>query len=564
MLWLAMGAGAAMAQVVPALQVSQGPIPIQGHAQAWVDATGEAQVARVAFDPSIRWSDTTESQIYPLATGKVLWLRFTVPASPNAERWYLEVPYPSVNRVTLYTSDFFGRWAAQNAGDTIAVADWPVPHRHPLLPLAASPQAPRVYLLRVENAHSFSAPMALATDSYLSQSEQQVSLIVGMYFGLALLAILLAVLGAISMRDRGCALYAASVAVLALAQAAMMGMAGMHLWPRWPWWNDVSPIVLPVLGVGIVQAFFGATVSLGERSPRLNYLLNGVALAAVPVALAILLVEPSKRIALMVPYIVVATNVGLALVVWALRRGDRYAPWLLAGAVPVAIGAIFPLARTIGLIPVGFLSQWGMQLGIAVELPVLLVMLLLRSQHRREHTRRMQELDRIDPATGLINASVFHERLVRLVSRSVRLKIRSALLLVDLVNIEHIRKDFGREAAQELPLHVAGRLLATSRDIDTVARLSETRFGVLLEGPLTADEVAAAGPRIVARCLMPFKDKPLEWAAQVRVAQALIPMDGTDPAALMGQLETLLITATGDPKRAVYLLRPVPVPGAIF
>ena len=43
---------------------------------------------------------------------------------------------------------------------------------------------------------------------------------------------------------------------------------------------------------------------------------------------------------------------------------------------------------------------------------------------------------------------------------------------------------------------------------------------LLLEGPLHADEVAEAGPRIVARCLMPFKGHPLEWSAQVRVAES--------------------------------------------
>jgi len=240
--------------------------------------------------------------------------------------------------------------------------------------------------------------------------------------------------------------------------------------------------------------------------------------------------------------------------VWATLRGDRYAPWVLAGSLPVAIGAAFPLARTAGLIPVSFWTMHGMQIGIAIELPILLVMLMIRSQQRREHARRIQGLDRIDPATGLINAHVFHERLVRLIARSQRLKIRSAILLVEIVNIDQIRRTFGDEATQELPLRVAGRLLSVARDIDSVARLSDYRFGVLLEGPLKADEVAEAGPRLVARCLMPFKSRPLEWTAQVRVAQGLIPMDGTDPNVLIGQLETLLASAGPDNKRAVLML----------
>jgi len=241
-------------------------------------------------------------------------------------------------------------------------------------------------------------------------------------------------------------------------------------------------------------------------------------------------------------------------VVWSAMRGDRYAPWVLVGAAPLAVGSMFPLARAAGLIPTGFWTTHGMQVAIAVELPILLMVMVLRSQHRREHVRRIQGLDRIDPATGLINAAVFHERLVRLIARSQRLKFRSAVLLVDLSNIDQIRRQFDPESARELTLRVAGRLLSVAREIDTVARLSEHRFGVLLEGPLHAEEVAEAGPRIVARCLMPFKGHPLEWSAHVRVAQALIPMDGTDPAQLIGRLELLLASAPPDSRRAVFML----------
>ncbi|TWO72135.1 diguanylate cyclase [Caenimonas sedimenti] len=547
-------AGLAHGRTVLELDLTRQPIPLADWGDAWLDATGETQIDHVSSDPAIPWQPTAQDAIYPLTTGKVLWIRFTVPPAPDRERWYLEVPYPSVNRATLYSRDPLDRWQPQHAGDTLPVADWPVPHRHPLLPLAVSAVHPRHYMLRVENPHSFSAPLTFVSESYLGRTEQRTSFVLGMYFGLAALALVLSVLGAASLRDRAYWLYAGSVALLALTQAAMTGLAGLHLWPRSPWWADVSPIVLPVLGVGVVQLFFAAVVSLADRSRRLNLLVTATGLLSIPVALAILWVEPSQRIKWMVPYIVVASHVGLGAVIWAARRGDRYAWWLLAGSLPVAIGAIFPLARTAGYIPVSFLTMYGMQIGIAVELPLLLVMLMLRSQARREQRRRVQGLDRIDPATGVLNAHVFHERLVRLIARSVRLKLRSAILLVDIVNLEQIRRDYDGEAAQELPLRVAGRLLKASREIDSVARLSDHRFGILLEGPLKADEVAEAAPRVVAQCLLPFKNRPIDWAAQVHVAQALIPMDGTDAVDLIARLEALLAGAPMDGKSAVFLL----------
>jgi two-component system, sensor histidine kinase LadS len=553
-LLMAMWVAPALARTVLDLDAAQQPVALQDWGDAWIDMTGQSVAEKVATDKEIPWAPTRQGAIYPLSTGKTLWFRFTVPPAPDAERWYLEIPYPSVNRVTLYSRDSLGQWQAQSAGDTLAVASWPVPHRHPLLPVAVSAEEPRAYLLRVENPHSFSAPLTFVSDSYLGSNEQRTSLILGIYFGLAGLAVALGALSAVSLRDGTYARYALTVGLMGLSQAAMTGIAGLHLWPNNPWWNDLSPMVLPVLGVGSLLWFFGAVISLSERSSRWHRWVASLALLAVPTTLGMALIEPSHRFQLMLPYIVFATTVGITGILWAASRGDRYAPWLLAGSVPVMIGAVFPMARLAGLIPVSFWTMHGMQVGIAFELPILLVILMVRSQHRREHNRRIQGLDRIDPATGLINSHVFADGLVRMMARSHRLKYQSAVLLIDIVNTEQIRRDFGARSADELPLRVAGRLLSAARDIDSVARLSHTRFGMLVAGPLTPEDVASEGPRVVARCLMPFENKPLEWVAQVRVAQTLVPTESAEGKQVVERLEALLAAVSPNSKRAVFSL----------
>lgn len=553
-----LAAGPAHARSVLELDTARQPVHLLDWGDAWIDTGGQATPAKVTTD-AIPWTPTSPSAIYPLATGKALWIRFTVPPAPDAERWYLEVPYPSVNRVTLYTQDSIGQWLPQSAGDMVAVAEWPVPHRHPLLPVVVSAEEPRPYLLRVENGHSFSAPLSFVSESHLSRHEQRTSLILGIYFGLAGLAATLAALSSASLRDNAYGLYALAVALMGLTQASMTGIAGLHLWPHAPSWNDVSSLVLPVLATAASLWFTTAVVSLPQRSRTLNMVALALAATSIPVAIGIVFIDPSHRFKLMVPYIAIAATALGATLLWAWRRGDRYAAWMLVGSIPVAIGAAFPLARTAGLIPVSFLTMHAMQIGIAIELPILLVMLMLRSQDRREHNRRISGLERIDPATGLINEAVFRERLVRQVALSQRLKLRSAVLLVDIANIEQIREQFDRRSAEELPLRVAGRLLSAAREIDSVARLSEHRFGMLVEGPLTAEEVAALGPRIVARCLMPFKNKPIEWVAQVRVAQGLVPMDGTDVDVLLRELQALLANVPADSRRAVFSLGKGPV-----
>ena len=557
LLWLAMTlvAGPAVARSMLSFNAARQPVMLGDAGEAWVDESGTARIEDVAAGTAIGWQATRDSTLYRLDKGQALWIRFTVPPTSASERWYLEIPYPGVDRVALYVQNAAGEWVERSAGDTVPVASWPLPHRHPIMPLAVSPQEARVHYLRVRNGTIFGAPLQFVGDDHIMRSEQGISLALGIYFGLVALAVMLSLAGALTLKDPVYTLYAVSAVLMALTQATITGVAGLHVWGDWPWWNNMAPQVLPLFAIASLQLFLAELISLRERSRILYRAMVTAGLLCLPLAIYVALTaDVMERLRLVFAYFVAATAGGLGVIVWTARRGDRYAPWLLAGCAPVAIGALFPMARAAGLIPIGFWTTHGMQIAVAAELPILLVLMVLRTQHRREHARRIQGLDRIDPATGLINAAVFHERLVRLIARSQRLKFRSAMLLVDIGNIDQIRRQFDADSARELTLRVAGRLLSVAREIDTVARLSEHRFGVLLEGPLHADEVAEAGPRIVARCLMPFKGHPLEWSAQVRVAQALIPMDGTDPGQLIGRLEMLLASAPVDSRRAVFML----------
>jgi GGDEF domain-containing protein len=557
-------AGEAAARDALRFDIGRQPVLLRDAGDAWVDDSGKATVQDIAGDSTLRWHPTSGDTIYRLDKGQALWIRFTAPPVPAGEHWYLEVPYPGVDRVTLFAQNPAGEWTARSAGDTIAISEWPLPHRHPIMPVSVSPQDPRVHLLRIQNGTVFGAPLQVVSDNFLGRSEQGVSLALGIYLGLVLLAVVLSLIGAVTLRDAGYVLYSVSAVLMALTQGTITGLAGLHLWGDFPWWNNMAPQVLPLFAIASLQLFFAEVVSLRERSRLLYRLLVVAALLSVPLSLYLMATpEVMERPHLIVAYYLAAAAVGVGVVVWAALRGDRYAPWLLVGSSPVAIGALLPLARAAGLTPVSFWTTHGMQFAVAAELPILLILLAMRSQHRREHVRRIQGLDRIDPATGLINAAVFHERLVRLIARSQRLKFRSAVLLVDIGNIDQIRRQFDADSARELTLRVAGRLLSVAREIDTVARLSEHRFGLLMEGPLHADEVVEAGPRIVARCLMPFKGRPLEWSAHVRVALGLIPMDGTDPAQLVAQLEMLLAGAPADSRRAVFMLSRATIPAPL-
>ncbi len=550
-----MATSPAWSRTVLDLDTQQQPVALKDWGDYWVDTAGQLTAAEVSILQSVTWQPTQAQAIYPLGVGKALWIRFTVPPAPDAERWYLEVPYPSINRASLFTLDAAGQWGEQKAGDLVAVSKWPVPHRHPLLPIAVSAEVPTSYLLRLENAHSFGTQLRFVSESYLNRSEQRVSLILGIFFGLVGLAVIVSAISAVSLRDPAYAFYALSALLMGLTQASATGIAGLHLWPQWPVWNDASAYVLPTLAMAVKLMFVSAAVSLPERSLLRHRAVQALALLGVLAAVAEVLVPMQLRMSVLMAYIVLPPLLAFYVMLWAWQRGDRFAKWLMLGFIPLLLATLLIGARNWGWLPVGFFTTNLAQIGAAIELPILMVILMLRSQHRRENIRRIQGLDRVDPSTGLINGHVFAERLIRMIARSERLKQQSAVMLIDIINTEQTERDFGRKAAEELPLRVAERLLSTAREIDSAARLSERRFGMLVEGPFNAEDAATLGPRIVARCLMPYKGLHVDCIAQIRVAYALVPYQGSNAQGLLTRLDERLAAANSSAdKRAVFML----------
>ena len=142
-------------------------------------------------------------------------------------------------------------------------------------------------------------------------------------------------------------------------------------------------------------------------------------------------------------------------------------------------------------------------------------------------------------------------------TRAERFKHRGVVAVIDIFNTDQTQRDFGRKAADELPLRVASRLLSTIRDIDSAARLSPTRFGLLVEGPVNADDIGKLGQLIIARCLMPFSGLHENCVARVRVAYLFVPDPEADIRTWVSSLEDRLSRAgNSDDKRTIFNLSP--------
>lgn len=559
-LLLCLGSGGAVARTVLDLDVQKQPVALADWGDAWTDLSGRADLEGVLKLPAMALQPT-HNGLYPLRPGQVLWIRFTVPPAPDHERWYIKLPNAGLDRVTLFTRTDHG-WAFHAAGDHIPVANWPLPHLYPILPIAVSAADMGRYVLRIEASNSFSTPIQFVSESGLSAEQQRISLAHGMYFGLLGMVAIFALVSAGVMRDMAYVWFSLYALAINASVATGVGVAGLHLWPHAPQWADAAEYVMPALSFAPLLLFIALTASLRARSAAVFWLFCLLAAASAGAAVACYWLPSPARLQLLMGVVVTMTLAGLGALGWAWYHGDRFARWLLLAFVPMLVALPFPMARWLELAPLGFWTQHAIQLALAVTLPAVFLLLILRSQERRDYRRRISHLDHVDPLTGLVNDDVFAHRLRGMIERSQRFNCQSAVVLVDFTNLHKLREEFGRKAVLEVLLRLAGRLTSLVRDVDTVARVGEARYGILIEGPVPPDRGASVGSKVLARLIMPFSRMPMGLAVRPKIAVALVPGQGDNVQEVLDRLDAMLKEASPDYRKNIFVAdsQPVSVP----
>jgi GGDEF domain-containing protein len=242
------------------------------------------------------------------------------------------------------------------------------------------------------------------------------------------------------------------------------------------------------------------------------------------------------------------------LCIWAWRRGETYAGWLALGFLPVHLSYPFPALRSAGVLPDGWATQYALLIGSAIEIPLLLYILHRRAKDFNENRSRLRAIESTDPLTGLTIAPVLSLRLRDALRRSRRYGHECGLVLVELSNHGDIVQREGREAGDRALVVAASRLSLVVRDVDTVCRIADTRFAMLVEGP---EDLKLLGQHIVAKGLERIPLLPSDVALRFRLVSTALPHEGEeeiDDVRLLDRLQRALDQLVDDPRKVVMHL----------
>ena len=132
-----------------------------------------------------------------------------------------------------------------------------------------------------------------------------------------------------------------------------------------------------------------------------------------------------------------------------------------------------------------------------------------------------------DSLTGLPNRKLFSETLEQELKRARRGEVL-AVLYLDLDHLKRVNDTLGHPIGDKLLKGVASRLLASTRDIDLVARLSGDEFAIIQTSLVRPSDAADLAMRIREAIHKPFDLGGHQVTVDLSIGISIAPNDGTD------------------------------------
>jgi diguanylate cyclase (GGDEF)-like protein len=541
-------------------------------------------------------------------TASVMWFTATLRgASGDGDRLrWLEIGYPSLDRVDLWLRLPDGSVRHQVSGDLLAMAERPIAHRALLFPIELPASGDITVLARLETKGTLSGVATLWRPDALAQHDQKVYGALAFYFGLVAALLLYNLLLYVALRERDYLIYVGFVAAMALGQLGITGFGAQFLWPDWPTWSHLG-MFIGLAASGLMGQWFAiAFLDLRRTMPRVWVVSLGF-MAVFGAALAMIPWWTREAGVLMNGAAGLAAITSLLAAVVSLWRGHREARYFLLAWGMLLLAVLIGVFHSSGWLPSNFVTTNALMVGSAFEMLLLSFALadridmtrrdkeaaqaqalaagqaMLESLRQTEReldervTARTQEFARVnaqllqnerelkrlahqDPLTGLPNRKLFLDRLAHAIERSQRLQVGFALLIIDLDGFKGVNDTHGHAAGDEMLVEVAHRLSETVRGSDSIARWGGDEFVVLLEGvrdaraawPTVAKlRAVIAQPVVVAGCA----------SAQVgaSIGVACYPRDGEDAKALLDRADQAMYLAKAESRQGRSPAAPEPV-----
>jgi len=161
-----------------------------------------------------------------------------------------------------------------------------------------------------------------------------------------------------------------------------------------------------------------------------------------------------------------------------------------------------------------------------------------------------------DVLTGLPNRALFKDRLGIALNYAHRHGNQLAVLCLDLDGFNVVNEAFGRDTGDQLLREVAERLKTCMREEDSVARVGDDEFTLLIMRPANVGDVTGVARKILQTIAKPIGVEDHQFNITASIGIAFYPQDAGDAETLMKSADSALNQAKEQGRNSYQLCSP--------
>jgi two-component system sensor histidine kinase/response regulator len=320
-----------------------------------------------------------------------MWLKATIHNGTSRDiEQRLEVSYPHLHHVNFYAP--VGQGFSESAtGHALPFSTRPLPSRTFLFPLLLPANSDTTVYLRIATGTSLEIPTKLWDPVVYRSHALEEYMVQAMYFGMIIALGLYNLLLYVSLRERSYLYYVLFLFTSGMSLLAFSGMGFQFIWPDNVKWALISSMVAFAANGATFHIFLRRLLSTRETVPWLDRAMQ-VSIVLNTMQLVGFFLVPYEKI-IKIGIILDGLYMALALVVGitCAIRGQRSARIFLVAFSCLMLAAVMTAVRSFGLPLPTSITNFGIQIGSALEMLLLSLALADRFHQLRQEKEQVQQ-----------------------------------------------------------------------------------------------------------------------------------------------------------------------------
>jgi PAS domain-containing protein len=305
-------------------------------------------------------------------TDSIYWIRFTINAEKNIhKKWYLELAYPLMDKIELYTPNKDKGFINEKAGYAYPFNNRKVKNRNFVFNLKIKNKLVNTYYMRFENKDRMEMPLTLWTKKAFLDNNHTEQYILGIYYGIIFVMILYNFMLFISIRDKSFLFYVLYISFFCLFQLTQNGFAYEYYWPHslssYNHYIPGSVLLLLFFSILFSQSYLNTIIN----TPKTHKFLN--ILRVFSILFLILSIIISYSLSILIGSFLALTTITTIIItsIICLRKKYRPATFFVIAVSAIMLGAIVFTLKIIAVLPNNFFTSNAIQIGSVIEVVLL-------------------------------------------------------------------------------------------------------------------------------------------------------------------------------------------------